>query len=57
MVERFTANFSESCSEEVSGRLWAAEGNSKPCKPFSPTQYHAKQKESFLPQIKVEFII
>ena len=36
VVERFSAHFPENCSEADNG---AAEGNSKPCKPFSPTQY------------------
>ena len=29
MVERFSANFSENCSEAVSGRLWGSRGKFK----------------------------
>ena len=40
MVARFSANFSKNCSEADSavGGHGAAEENSKPFKPFSPTQ-------------------
>ena len=39
VVARFSAKFSENCSEADSGRPWGQQkGNSKPCKPFSPTQ-------------------
>ena len=42
MVVRFSANFSENCSEAVSGRLLGSRWKFKTmqaCKPFSPTQY------------------
>ena len=40
VVARVSANFPKIAVNQSVGGCGAAEGNSKPCKPFSPTQYY-----------------